>query len=631
MCVCFFFDPFAALQVAVQHALDSIPPVLSGKADTHPYHGCGGRSQWAGTSAGAAAAAAGTTTATFTVRTAFGSAAGRGDGLLGWLRQDRSDRRRDDDDDCNLRRHHHHLESVGDTSPAAAAAAAVAGAAGLTPLRTPTPAPMEASRCRRRWWIGDRTTPEARILMIARRPESAGCPSPSDPRSVGNATVLAGLGVADAAVVAPEAPAAVGVEDLGDKRLALGLGAREGLGDGGGGGPTLAFVRKFAICTEVVILGPAWPRPAKRAAQVTTPAAAPPVLAPRESAAASSAREGGSNGWCSEAPNKCKDRATPAPTPAPTPHVGPKEKDETKPARSPEVSRTCATPREMMRVVDGVRVLLRSYLVVDVADMSVLPRVGSMTRGVGSVAEARAGGSANRSRRGEKAERGRKHHADPDAGGRAGLTPEQGQRGSPPSTLRGEARVFGEGGGCEPATRPGSAAADGRGGSTLTSTTSLQPVYRQQLQQQPRGQSKPPSPQQIISVSEALVVRLAGNGVSAPASSSAVSSGRGGGGGGKGKGKGKGKGRSWGGGVGRGGGPKLDASHERESVTVRGFLKEVGFRVLADGNGGGDRERRGVAASAGSMAEGKNNDKGKGKGKSGECVESYGGRFRGKG
>lgn len=279
------------------------------------------------------------------------------------------------------------------------------------------------------------------------------------------------------------------------------------------------------------------------------------------------------------------------------------------------------TPSEAMRIVDGVRVLLRSYLVVDVGDMSVLPRDGSEMRGVGSVSNVDANGkTANTSSSSNReAKRGRDHRTDAD--GRASVRPPQDEHPCSASAVEG-GRGEGEGQG-EGEASSGSSAAEERKGATFTSAASLFTKSRRHQPQQ-QGGRKVPSPQEMLSVSEALCVRLAGSGIATPASNATASSDGGRSGGGKGKGEGKGRGR--GGGGGRGRGPKLDSTHERESVTVRGFLRDVGFRVVADG-GGADRGRRSAAASAGAITEGSVKGRGRGReeGKNGECNDDSGG------
>ena len=93
-----------------------------------------------------------------------------------------------------------------------------------------------------------------------------------------------------------------------------------------------------------------------------------------------------------------------------------------------------------------------------------------------------------------------------------------------------------------------------------------------------------------LSVSEALVVRLARNGVAAAGARS--------GGGGT-----RGGTRGGGDGGGSGGGPRVASSHERESVTVTGLLREVGFRsastTFGGGAGGGGGARPGHEVAAG--------------------------------
>ncbi|CAN0343117.1 unnamed protein product, partial [Ectocarpus sp. 8 AP-2014] len=80
----------------------------------------------------------------------------------------------------------------------------------------------------------------------------------------------------------------------------------------------------------------------------------------------------------------------------------------------------------------------------------------------------------------------------------------------------------------------------------------------------------------ILSVSEALIVQLAAAGVSSSATDGSG-------------GVGDRRGRRGGGGP---GGPKLASGHERESMVVRGLLRDVGFRTVADGGGDGRRRQK---------------------------------------
>ncbi|CAM9484058.1 unnamed protein product, partial [Laminaria digitata] len=289
----------------------------------------------------------------------------------------------------------------------------------------------------------------------------------------------------------------------------------------------LALVRKFAVCTEVVMLGAA-ARPRK----------------PRAAAAATAAS------WTTASSSASKAQA---------------KKKETRPIRgdggggSQPLSGGREEPSgrtgEMLRVVDGVCVLLRSYLVVHARDMFVLDKRNNFG-GVGGGGGGGGGGgfAAGSAVPGSALPRSALPRSHPDSVGGP----------SAPSVSVGGGR-----------------------GESGEEREHVVPALAGQQQQRSASPNVAGLVSRSLSISEALVVRLAKDGVAATGARGGSRGSRGGGSGG-----------------GSGGGPRVASFHERESVTVTGLLREVGFRSTSTTFGAGaGAARTGQKVAAGNRTE----------------------------
>lgn len=539
--------------------------------------------------------------ATFTVRTPFGSRADRAEGLLAWLHIPRGDKRE---------------QAKGEAAPAAAAVTAAAaeikastmesslaerpdtvaavvesrkqpngdksihGAPSLRPsskdnssasprARGGSDAASNSSLASTQacLWLEDRTA-RARVVLLA-------APRPSGPSG---ATGAAGCAHASARVVdvadGPELAEVVSgagrhSDDCdGDSQRGGQTGCDQGhpgRGDAGvSADDTLALVRKYAVCTEVVVLGPAGsPRSTKAPAKTAAPLD-PSSLAGAASSGppATTAKSSVAEGGVQRSTSSRKKIASPSPI-----HSSPSgggggggggapshPRDGFRPSRTNSSPGDTAEgvgytiPCETVRAVDGVRVLMRSYLVVEAKDVSLLPRSSngknSRTSGSKSSKSSSGGksvrGGTERNKRDE--ETNQRHYLDyVNASAGTNL-------------------------GCEDQHHEATSGADEQ--TALTGTAGKQ----KERNLSPRIPLVP----RVLSVSEALIVQLAAAGASSSATDSSG-------------GVGDRRGRRGGGG---GGGPKIASGHERESMVVRGLLRDVGFRTVADGGGDGRRRQK---------------------------------------
>ncbi|CAM9210784.1 unnamed protein product [Ectocarpus sp. 12 AP-2014] len=592
-----------SLQVAVEHAADLVPSIMS-RSILCGDGGGGGNESYArstgGKTAVARASAAGAMkNATFTVRTPFGSRADRAEGLLAWLHIPRGDKRE---------------QAKGEAAPAAAAVTtAVAAAVKASTMesslaeRPDTVAAAVESRKRPSGdksihdapslrpsskddhsasarardgsdaatnsslastqaclWLEDRTA-RARVVLLA-------APRPSGP---GGATGAAGCAHASARVVdiaaGPELAEVVSgagrhSDDCdGDSQLGGQTGCDQGhpgRGDAGvSADDTLALVRKYAFCTEVVVLGPAGSPGSTKAPAKTAAPKDPSSLVGAASSGppATTAKTSVAQGGVPQSSSFSKNTASPSPT-----HSSPSgggggggggassyPRDGFRPPRttsSPGDTGVGYTiPCETVRVVDGVRVLMRSYLVVEAKDVSLLPgsSYGKNSRTSGSNGSSSSGGrsASGGIERNKRDEETNQRHCLDYVNAAAG------------TNLGFKHQHHGTTSGADEQT-------------VLTGTKGKQ----KERDLSPRRPLVP----QILSVSEALIVQLAAAGASSSATDSSG-------------GVGDRRGRRGGGG---GGGPKLASGHERESIMVRGLLRDVSFRTVADGGGDGRRREK---------------------------------------
>lgn len=597
--------------MAVEHAVDSIPLIMSRSL----LCGGGGGAENYDRSTGGKTAVARTTAAralknaTFTVRTPFGSRAGREEGLLAWLHIPRGDKSEQ--------------AAAGEAAPAAAPATAAAGEAqastmessiaerpdtvaaaagsrkqpngGTTihgapslrpsckdsPSASPrarggsdaaihsSPAPTQACL-----WLEDRTA-RARLRLLA-------APRPSSPTG---ATGAAGCAHASARVInvaaGPELAEVVSGAgrhsddcDGGSQRGGQKGCDQDHAGDAGvSADDTLALVRKYAVCTEVVVLGPAGsPRSTKAPAKTAAPkdplslAEASSSEPPAATTAKSSVREGG----VPRSTSSSEKTASPSPTHSSASGGGGASsypRDGFLPPRTTSSPGDTAEgamytmPCETVRAVNGVRVLMRSYLVVEAKDVSFLPRwsngknsrTSSSESSITSGGGKRAGG-IERNKRDEETKQ--KRHCLDYANAAVGMN------------LMVKHQHHQQLNGA-------TSGADEQSASTGITT-----------KQKERDSSPRPLVPRILSVSEAVIVQLAGGGVPSSATDSSG-----------GVGDRRGRRRGGGGGGGRGG-PKLASRHERESMVVRGLLRDVGFRTVADGGVDGRRRQKVLSAAA---------------------------------
>ncbi|CBJ27208.1 hypothetical protein Esi_0058_0134 [Ectocarpus siliculosus] len=422
-------------------------------------------------------------------------------------------------------------------------------------------------------WLEDRTA-WARVVLLA-------APRPSSPSGATGAVgcAHASTRVVDVAV-GPELAEVVSGADRhsddfdGDSQRGGQTGCDQGhpgRGDAGvSADATLALVRKYAVCTEVVVLGPTGsPRSTKASATISalkdpSSLAGAASSGPPATTAKSSVAEGG----VPTSTSSSKKTASPSPTHS-SPSggggggVGGGGGASSYPRYGFRPPRTTSSPGdtaegvgytipcETVRAVDGVRFLMRSYLVVEAKDVSLLPRSsnGKNSRTSGNKSSSGSGGKSASGgiERNKRDEATNQRHCLDYVNAAAG------------TNLGFEHQHHGATSGEDEQT-------------ALSGTTGKQ----KERDLSPRRPLVP----RILSVSEALIVQLAAAGASSSATDSSG-------------GVGDRRGRRGGGGP---GGPKLASGHERESMVVRGLLRDVGFRTVADGGGDGRRRQKALPA-----------------------------------
>ncbi|CAM9983349.1 unnamed protein product, partial [Scytosiphon promiscuus] len=580
-----------SLEVANQHAVESISAILSRSASCasggggESYRGAK-RRRGSTTTAPAAAAAAtrAMKNATFTVRTPFGSVAGREDGLLGWLHQEGSGSAasREGTAPATATGPATAARTVGRTAAVTTCtddlpAAAVVEKGGPRPQVKPIPAdgsstdrgcrpplrpgdasvPISTKKTKfsasdeaargcggggggegaaggvASSWLVDRTVRVKMVLLATRSSDSSWSSGAAVKVAAGPLTGVAAAGCSNA----NDDYSRGNRRDYGNGRdRRPEVTPEEGEGGGARAGFTLALVRKFAVCTEVVVLGPAVISSSSASSKVRRAAASAvtgPALA-SSSASTASAAAVASASASAGAPKAVTSSETQATQRADCPQQedgrahgngGPSHGGNVIQSPPPRetISSCTYTASETLRVVGGSRVLLRSYLVVDEADMSVMPGCTGSHSDVNNIAGA-GGCKSKPGRRGfendwEEADIGRRtsHVGDADRCGRpmahqgsgtnaaavedkektpkisqrsaAAEEDELGRRSSPSSLPRTPCPPMDER--CKPPPR----------------TSQEQRCHDDRRQQQGKQQ-------QHLSVSEALVVRLAGSGKS---------------------------------------------------------------------------------------------------------------------